>query len=282
MRSLQLYNSHQKEWKMIEQKIRAILYSRFSPRPLQAICTCGNQFKVDATADEKITAACPQCKASVTIRNCESCESQLADLRQHCWKRGWEIVSQHVDKALSGSDDCRDRPGLFDAKVACKRGYRLVVRNLDRLFRDMEKSALFRAEMNAKGVKIVSLEQPEANGDSATGKLMSAIYDWMNEIKREEIRARTRAKMREHQRDGRKMSATPPFGFDVDPQNHKRLVRNPTEQSHIVTIRALRKQGMGLRQIARWLEENQVPRRGKETWTHQLVKSILQREGILA
>lgn len=261
--------------------IKAVAYARFSPRPLQATCPCGNTWKVDATADEKIFTACPACKSSVIVRNCESCESQLDDIAEFCAKKGWELVSGRSDKALSGSDDCRDRPGLFDAKLDCKRGYRLVVRNLDRLFRDMEKAALFRAEMNAKGVKIVAIEQLEADAETRTGKLMAAIYDWMAEMKREEIRARTRAKMLEHQRNGRKMSAQPPYGFDIDSENPKRLVRNPTEQSYIATIKGLRRQGMKLREIARWLEQNGVPRRGKATWTHQLVKSILIREGLI-
>ena len=265
-----------------EPTIKACGYARFSPRPLPATCTsCGTTWKVDATSEEKIFTACPNCQASIIVRNCESCQSQLVDIKKHCREQGWQLVSEHSDKALSGSDECHNRPGLFDAKIVCKRGYRLVVRNLDRLFRDMDKAALFRAEMNAKGVKIVSLEQPEADAQTSTGKLLSAIYDWMAEIKREEIRARTRNKMREYQRNGRKMSCQPPFGFDIDPENAKRLVRNPTEQSHIKTIKDLRRQGLKLRQIARWLEQNNVPRRGKPTWTHQLIKAILAREGML-
>jgi DNA invertase Pin-like site-specific DNA recombinase len=259
-----------------------VAYARFSPRPVQAACSsCGRTWKVEATGDEIITTTCPACKSSTTVRNCESCETQLADIRQFCDDRGWELVASFSDKALSGSDDCKDRPGLFDAKVACKRGYRLVVRNLNRLFRDMEKAALFRAEMNAKGVQIVSVEQPEADGNTKFGKLIVAIYDWMDEMKREEIRARTRAKMLQHQRDGRKMSAQPPFGFDIDPANTKRLIPNPAEQSCITTVRGLRRQGLGLREIARWLERQGIPRRGKPTWTHQLVRAILVREGLL-
>ncbi len=261
-------------------KLKVVLYARFSPRPLQASCQCGHTWNVEATGGEKIFTSCPECKISIIIRNCESCESQLSDLRQYTWKRGYNLVSQHADKALSGSDDCRNRPGLFDAKVACKRGYLLIVRNLDRLFRDMDKAALFRAQMNAKGVRIRSLEQPEANSQTPTGKLMATIYDWVSEINREEIRARTRTKMLEHQRNGRKMSARPPYGFDVDPENNKRLVQNPTEQSCITTIKGLHKQGLGLRGTARWLEQNGIPRRGKPTWTHQLVRSILIREGL--
>lgn len=267
---------------MTEPKIKCCSYARFSPRPLPATCKCGHTWKVDATADEKIFTACPECESSIIVKNCESCESQLADIRAFCAKKGWELVAEFSDKALSGSDDCSNRPGLFDAKIACLRGYRLVVRNLDRLFRDMDKAAYFRAEMNAKGVKVVSLEQPEANGDNAMGKLMAAIYDFHAEMQRETIRARTKAKMLQHQANGRKMGSQPPYGMDIDPENCKRLIRNPTEQSYIVTIKGLRRQGMKLREIARWLEQNGVPRRGKPAWTHQLVKKILIREGMMA
>ena len=76
------------------------------------------------------------------------------------------------------------------------------------------------------------------------------------------------------------MSAQPPYGFDVDPENTKRLIQTPTEQSHIVTIKALHQQGLGLRETARWLEANGILRRSKPVWTHQLVKSILIREGL--
>lgn len=263
-------------------KPKAIGYERFSPQPLQATCSCGNGWKVEATGSERIFTTCPECHSSVIVRNRESCESQLVDIKEWCAKNGYHLVSHHTDKALSGSDDCSNRPGLWDARAACKRGYTLVVRNLDRLFRDMDKAAYFRAEMNAKGIKIVSIEQPEANGDSPMGKLMAAIYDFQAEMQRETIRARTRAKMRQHQKNGRKMSSNAPYGFDIDPKNPKRLIQNAEEQSTIVTIKALRQQQkMGLRAIARWLEQKKIPCKGSPTWYHQTVKKILIREGIL-
>jgi DNA invertase Pin-like site-specific DNA recombinase len=264
-----------------DSKPKAIGYSRFSPRPIKATCPCGWAWNVDATAETEIEEACPQCGAVATIRNTESCESQIADIRRHCSRRGWELVSTHMDKALSGSDACHDRPGLFDAKVACKRGYTLIVRNLDRLFRDMDKAALFGAEMRAKGVRILSLEQPEANGETATGKLMSAIYNWMAEIKREEIRARTRSKMLLYQAEGRKMSSIPPYGSAVDPANPKALLPNDEEQTTIAVVTTLHSQGLTFRKIARQLEANGVSRRGKAAWNHQLVKAILVRAGLV-
>jgi DNA invertase Pin-like site-specific DNA recombinase len=260
-------------------KQRAVGYARFSPRPIKAKCGCGWSWNVDATAETEIQENCPQCGVMATVRNSESCESQIADIRLYCARRGIELAAVFMDKALSGSDACHDRPGLFDAKVACKRGYILIVRNLDRLFRDMDKASLFGAEMRAKGVRILSLEQPEADGETTTGKLMSAIYNWMAEIKREEIRSRTRSKMLQYQREGRKMSNIPPYGFDVDVTNPKSIIPNAEEQATIAVVTGLHREGMTLRRIAAQLEATEISRRGKATWNHQLVRSILVRAG---
>jgi len=94
------------------------------------------------------------------------------------------------------------------------------------------------------------------------------------------IRARTRSKMLEHQRNGRRMSKQPPYGTMPDPRDPKRLVPEPEEQHVIRVIRGLHGAGRGLREIARALELRELKRRGKATWNHCLVKSILLREGL--
>jgi DNA invertase Pin-like site-specific DNA recombinase len=233
-----------------ENKTKVILYARFSPRPNAA--------------------------------ECESCESQLSDLRQYAWKRGYEIAGEFQDKALSGGDDWTDRPGMLDAATACKRGYILVVRAFDRLFRDTRKALMFAADLERKGVKIRSITEEAASLDTPEAEFMRAIFLALAQYQRAMIKARTRAKMLQHQKEGRKMSCSPPYGLQVDPANPKRLIPNPAEQAIIVTIKELHGKLLPLRAIARTLESRGIPRRGKPTWTHQLVKAILQREGLLA
>ena len=263
-------------------KQRVFCYARFSPRALQATCQCGHAWKVEATACARIFTSCPQCHASIILPNSESCEHQLADLRARCAKMGWKIAGEFSDKALSGGDDAKDRPGLFEAKVSCQKGDILLVWKLDRLFRDMERAAMFRAELRVKGVQISSFMEPEATDDTSLGKLLFAIYTWQAENFRETQRATTRIRMRMHQSNGRRMGRRPPFGWDIDPENSKLLRRNEDEQAVIQTIRTLKTdRKMGLRAIARHLEQQGVPRRGKPTWNHLLVRNILMREGLL-
>jgi DNA invertase Pin-like site-specific DNA recombinase len=114
---------------------------------------------------------------------------------------------------------------------------------------------------------------------------MAAIHAFNAEMNREMIRARTRAKMLQHQRNGRRMTkpSNPPYGQQLDPNNDKRTIPNPEEESVITTIVALHKQqNMKLRAICKWLEAKGVKCRGREKWYHQTVKKILIREGVLS
>lgn len=229
---------------------KCVLYARFSPRPNAA--------------------------------ECESCEIQLEELARYATKEGFEIVGQYKDEALSGGDSWESRPGMFDAAAACKRGYTLFVRSYDRLFRDVERALVFRSMIEAKGVRVVSITETSANGDSPDSKLIRNILLSIAEYHREMIRARTKAKMIEHQRNGRRMSRAdkPPWGMRTDPEDPSRLIPHKEEQDAIEIIIKRRKRGDSYSSIARLLEDLGVDRRGKRSWTHTQVSRILKRAGV--
>lgn len=232
---------------MTETRQRAILYARFSPRPNAA--------------------------------ECESCEAQLADLRQYCSKRGYEIAGQFEDKALSGGNDWTKRRGMFDAATACQRGDLFVVRAFDRLFRDTEKALVFKSMLAAKGVKVRSITEESACDDSPVGNLLRTLFLAVAEYQRAVIRARTRAKMRQYQREGRAMSKDPPYGARINPQSPGRLIVDLNEVQTLETIRRLHHDGKSLRGIARELNEAGIQSRG-DRWTHTTIARILRREGL--
>lgn len=227
----------------------AILYARFSPRPKAA--------------------------------ECESCESQLVDLRAYCKRNGWEVAGEYSDKALSGGNDWEDRPGMFDAATACKRGMLFVVRNFHRLFRDTEKALVFKSMIERKGCRIYSATEESACDNSPIGNLVATIFLAIAEYDRAITRARTRAKMREHQANGRAMSKQAPYGMMADPAAPGRWVANPIETTAIETIRVLWSKGQTLRGIARTLTERKLGMRGGRPWNHVQVGRILRREGLM-
>jgi DNA invertase Pin-like site-specific DNA recombinase len=229
-------------------KTKCVLYARFSPRPNAA--------------------------------ECESCESQLHELKQYAWKRGYEIVGEFSDKALSGGEDWADRPGMWDAMRVCKRGMIFIVRAFDRLFRDTEKALVFRSMLLQKGIKIRSITEESACDGSPVANLVQTIFLAIAEYQRAITRARTSVAMLRHQADGRRMSALPPWGTTRDPVNPARLVKDVNECAAIDTMKHLHNKGYSFRAIARWLDENNIPRRSAKKWSHVQVARCLRREGV--
>jgi len=260
---------------------QAVAYARFSPRAIGIKCpACGHPWKVKSPKASEIKRECPECYTITTISNSESCETQLADLRDYATQYEYTIVGEYSDLALSGGDDWTERPGMLEAAAAAKKGMVFLVRNYDRLFRDVDKATVFRANLEAKGVEVISASPQEAaaNGKSLNAKLIRFVILWKAELDREITKARTKAKMLQHQANGRRMSKEPPFGMQVDPTNPARLVMCPKELDTIGLIRHLvREKKMGLRQTARELEKRGVARRNTSKWTHGYVKTILDR-----
>lgn len=224
--------------------MKAILYARFSPRP---------------NADE-----------------CESCESQLIDLREYCRKQDLEVCGEYQDRALSGGDEWDDRPGMLDGVDACRRGMVFLVRSYDRLFRDTDKALAFRSMLESRGVEVRSTSEESANGESMNAKLIRFVFLWIAEYQRGIIRARTSEKMRRHQAAGRRMSLELPWGWQNDPSDPTRMIPYPAERLVTERIRELRAMGAGPRSIARTLEMEGHPRRGKTGWHHEVVRRIIR------
>jgi hypothetical protein len=72
-----------------------------------------------------------------------------------------------------------------------------------------------------------------------------------------------------------------PFGWRPDPADASRLVEVAEEQAAIARIREERRQGKGLRAIARALEQAGITRRGRR-WSHSTIRSVLRRSARLA
>lgn len=204
---------------------------------------------------------------------CTSIEVQREDFRKWAAENKHQIVAECGDYALSGGDSWEEREGLLDVMKTAKRGMAIVVRSLDRLFRDTQKALFFIAEMRSKGVKVVSVSEPEACRDTPESKLLQTIFFGVAEYQRELIRARTKAKMRQHQMNGRAMSFIPPYGYFRD---GKDLVEDPDEQNAILRVKELYVAGKRSRATARQMNREGFPARGQE-WTPTAVARIVDR-----
>jgi DNA invertase Pin-like site-specific DNA recombinase len=86
--------------------------------------------------------------------------------------------------------------------------------------------------------------------DSDEDFLIRKILQALAEYERKVISARTRAAMLRHQANGRLMGSIPPYGFSIDPENSRRIVKNSYERVVINQIKRLHGKGLSLRGIA--------------------------------
>lgn len=221
---------------------RAIIYSRFSPR----------------RDPEK----------------CESCERQAENCRTYAAAHGLEVAGEYQDQALSGSEE--DRPGLWQAIAALRRGDVLLVFKLDRLARDVYLSHVIERSVRKQKATILSVSGEGTWQDAPGDVLQRQILQAFAEYERKVIAARTKAAMLKYQAAGRRMSCRTPYGWQRDPTDDKRLVEHAAEQAVIKRALELRQQGLGARKIARALEAEKAPRRGR-FWDHAQVQRMLKR-----
>ncbi len=104
----------------------------------------------------------------------ESNDTQRDLCRAYATKQGWEIVAEFADAALSGKD--HERPGLWAAMDALKRGMVLLVLKMDRLARDVYLSHTLDREILAKGARLVSVMNEGTWEDRPEDKLIAASF----------------------------------------------------------------------------------------------------------
>jgi site-specific DNA recombinase len=187
---------------------------------------------------------------------------------------GWTVEGEHQDAALSGDDE--ERPGLWAALDALPRKGVLLVYKLDRLARSVYLSHLIEQELKKKGCRIISVAGEGTWSNTPEDELVRRILQALAEYQKKAQAARTKAAMLRHQASGRRMSAQTPLGWKPDPANPARMIEDQAEGETLELVKRLDAEGLGLREIARKLNDLGHACRGR-AWHHQAVKRILSR-----
>ena len=223
---------------------KGIIYARFSPRP--------------------------------NAHESESIEAQVEACRQYCAGHDVEVEGEYEDRAWSGGE--LQRPGLWDAIYDLRRGWVLVVYRLDRLARDVYVSHEIERLVGKRGSRILSIGGEGTWGDEPSDRFIRNVLRSQAQYQREATAALTSARMRYHQRHGRRMSQRLPYGWKLHPTNPNRRVEDQDEPDNIDILLALRARDMSSRRIAREMERRGILFRGRSHWYGRTVLRILGRE----
>lgn len=157
-------------------------------------------------------------------------EMQLRELRDHCQRRGWEIVGEYVDVGVSGSKDSRPELNKLVADSHRRKLDAVLVWKLDRFGRSLKHLVNSLAEFESLGIAFISLKE-SLDLTTPAGRLMFGIISAMAEFERDLIRERVRAGIANRRAKGFRVGRKP---ISIDPAR----------------LRVLRSEGRTIREIA--------------------------------
>jgi DNA invertase Pin-like site-specific DNA recombinase len=187
-------------------------------------------------------------------------------------RHGLELVNTFTDAGFSGKLELEDRPGLFAAVNAIKRGDVLLVAKRDRLGRDVFALAMIERLVTRKGARILSAAGEGTEGTDAASQLQRRILDAFNEYERLIIGQRTKAALKA-KRDKGERAGNVPFGYQLGADGQT-LEPNANEQQVIAILAELKAAGYTLRQIADELNRQGFTTRRGTAWRHQYVAGL--------
>lgn len=143
----------------------------------------------------------------------QSIDGQLRDCYAFAARQGYSIVSEYIDRALTGRND--DRPDfqrmLSDAKK--KQFQYIIVWKLDRFARNRYDSAVHKAELKKCGVRVISAT--ENITDEPEGIMLEGLLESLAEYYSANLSKHVKRGMRECVLAGHYTGGIPPYGFKV-------------------------------------------------------------------
>jgi len=199
-------------------------------------------------------------------------DAQRASVTTAAARLGLALADVFTDAGLSGSLDLADRPGLFAAIEAMKRGDVLIVAKRDRLGRDVVAVAMIERLIGRKGGRVLSAAGEGTDNDDASSMLQRRILDAFSEYERLIIGQRTKAALKAKRLRGER-AGNVPFGYRLA-DDDRTLLPCEAEQRILELIRQLREAGYTLRAIANTLNTDGFRTRRGSAWRHEYVANL--------
>ena len=137
----------------------------------------------------------------------QTTDNQLLELRDYCERRGW-TPSEYIDAGISGTK--ASRPALNRLMTDAKAGRLdlVLVWRADRLGRSLINALLTIADLDARGIQVVSLREGFDNR-TPSGRLQMQIVLAFAEYELESIRERIKAGLVRARSQGKRLGRRP-------------------------------------------------------------------------
>lgn len=207
-----------------------------------------------------------------------SLEAQKERLRREAKHRGMQVVGEYSDEGKSGKN-IAGRPEFKQMMKDIKSGkddvdYVLVFK-LSRFGRNAADTLNSLQYMEDYGVNLLCVED-NIDSAGASGKLIISVLASVAEIERANISEQTMAGRKQKARDGKWNGGFAPYGYKLvakDGEKSKVLVINEEEAELVRLIYKKFLDGMGIGNVAKWLNENGYTKKIRQNGSVSLISA---------
>jgi len=126
---------------------------------------------------------------------------QMSDLRELAQRHKWEIVTEYIDRGVSGSKESRAELNKLMADAKRRKFDVVMVWKFDRFARSLKHLITALAEFDHLGIDFVS-HQEAVDTSTPAGKALFSMIAVMAEFERELIRERVKAGLDNYKKKG--------------------------------------------------------------------------------
>ena len=212
-----------------------------------------------------------------------SVAAQLRALRDYAEKNDYLVCREYVDEAESGRIADRSQfQKMLDATGKPEAPFKeILVWKFSRFTRKREHAVAFKSMLRRRGIRVVSItEQAE---DTASGRLLEAIIEGVDEFYSENLAQEVTRGMREAASRGFWMTTYAPYGYkrvhvQDGPKKRPKLELNPPADAVVRRIFDMALQGKSTLDIAKTLNAEGIPTSNRKKWLKTTVHFVLTNE----
>ena len=143
----------------------------------------------------------------------QSIEGQLRVCREYAKNKGYSILHEYIDRAMTGTNDNRPEFQQMIKDSEKKTFQYVLVYKLDRFSRNKYDNALYKHKLQQNGVKVISAT--EAISDTPEGALMEGLLEMFAELYSKDLSQKVTRGLRESILKGNFVGGNILYGYQV-------------------------------------------------------------------
>jgi len=226
--------------------------------------------------DKKITRLIGYCRVSTENQKEEgTIEIQEKELKRYTEKNNFELMKIFKDEGVSGS--LENRPGLAELFyfIEANEGIEgVLIYKLDRLARDLYIQEHLIKKLEELDIKLLSIKEPNLDSKDPMRKAFRQFMGIVSELEKAFITMRLSGGRINKASKGGFAGGVVALGYNS--KNKELSIDNDQAETIKLIFKMKRYKRMGLREIARELNKNNIPSAKGRRWYGSTIKYILE------